>query len=182
MSKKPISRTEYKNYNISVYYDDRDTNNPVLSRLNRGVIGYLPYVENLLKIKIFGNLVIGENTIETIEQDNDYVSLPICLVETEYGYGLSVCRIDCQRYGIIYNSKENLDIFQKTEENDYSWAKNVFEKEVRLFSDYIEGRVYGYEITNEKDIVVDSCWGYIGVNDKELIEEAIKIIDKVYSN
>jgi|694.fasta_scaffold16738_14 hypothetical protein len=181
MSKEAISKTDYKNFNISVYYDNRDANNPVVNKLNKGIVGYLPYFENLLKINVLGNLALNEETISLIESDKNYISLPVCLVDTENGYGLSICRTDCQKYGIIYNSKENLNIFHKTEDDDYLWAEGVFEKEIKLFSDYIEGRVYGYEITNDKTVVVDSCWGYIGANEKEVLEEAKKLIDNIYS-
>lgn len=181
MSKNPISKTNHKNFTVNIYYDNRDANNPVVNKLNKGIVGYLPYVENFLKINVLGNLALNEDAIKLIEESKDYVSLPVCLVETESGYGLSICRTDCQRYGIIYNLKENLNIFQNTEDDNYLWAEEVFTKEIKLFSDYVEGRVYGYEIINNKEVVIDSCWGYIGTNEKEVLEEAVKLIDNVYT-
>jgi hypothetical protein len=181
MSKKAISKTAHKNFNVNIYYDERNTNNPVFNKLNKGIVAYLPHVENLLKINVLGNLALNEDSISLIEASNDYVSLPICLVDTENGYGLSICRTDCPRYGLIYNWKENLKVFQNTEDDNYAWAEEFFEKEIKLFSNYIEGRVYGYEIINDKDVVVDSCWGYIGTNEKEVLEEAKKLIDNIYS-
>lgn len=174
-----INSVEYKNHNIKIYYDDKSSNNPALSKLNKGIIVYLPYIENILKITP-GNMVLTEESIEKIQNNQEYISLPICLVEIDNRFALTTNKINCSSpYGIIYNTKENLLCYypNDTENN----AKKVFEKEVNLLSDFIEGKVYGYEIYNDKNSLVESCWGYIGVEESEIIEEAEEIIDKVYS-
>lgn len=66
---------------------------------------------------------------------------------------------------------------ENTEDN----SKLAFEKEISLLSDFIEGRVYGYEIYDNKNTLIESCWGYIGTEENEIIKEAEEVIDKVYS-
>lgn len=167
---KEIEKTFYKNHNIKIYYDERDCNNPVLSDLNKGVVAHLPEFKNLFDFNI-GKLLTQEEMF-AIENSNDYTFLPIYILELENRYVLSTERTDGKRFGLIYNNKEN--IFCENPELD-------FKKEVKLFSDFIEGKVYGYEIYNSKDSLIDSCWGYIGVNKEEVLEEAQNLIDNIYS-
>lgn len=176
---KQINNIEYKNHYIKIYYDDKQSNNPVLSKLNKGIVGYLPYIENILKITL-GNVILSEESIDLIQNGEDFISLPICLVELDDRYALTTNKINCSNlYGIIYNTKESLSCFypENTEDN----SKLSFEKEISLLSDFIEGRVYGYEIYDNKNTLIESCWGYIGTEENEIIKEAEEIIDKVYS-
>lgn len=47
------------------------------------------------------------------------------------------------------------------------------EGEIKEFSAYMEGEVYGYEILDKDDEVVESCWGFIGYEHcKEAADEA----------
>lgn len=36
------------------------------------------------------------------------------------------------------------------------------EEEVKEYSSFIEGQVYGYEVLDENDETLDSCWGFVG--------------------
>jgi hypothetical protein len=179
---KPFEEIPYKDYVINLYYDGRSCNNPIFSKSNSGIVGYLPYCENLINI-VPGNIALNSETIEKLESDENYVCLTVYLTQLDYGYGLSLNRTDSKKFGIIYNSKDVLNIInnKKDKDTEYNWAKNIFEKEIHLLSDFVEGRVYGYEIKNKDNITIDSCWGYIGVNKKEVVEEAESLIDRVYS-
>jgi hypothetical protein len=60
-----------------------------------------------------------------------------------------------------------------------AFIENILKSEVEVYSEYIEGNVYGYVIddpvTNEH---IDSCWGFIGDHDKSgLMEYATNAID-----
>lgn len=167
---KEIEKVLYKDHNIKIYYDERDCNNPVLSNLNKGIIAYLPEVKNLFNFNI--GIPLTEEEVNNIENSDEYIYLPIYILELEDRYVLSTKRTDGKKFGLIYNNKEN--IFCENPELD-------FEKEVKLFSNFIEGKVYGYEIYNSKDSLIDSCWGYIGANKEEVLEEAQNLIDNIYS-
>jgi hypothetical protein len=43
--------------------------------------------------------------------------------------------------------------------------KEILEGEVRTYSQYLEGDVYGYVIEDEDGCTRDSCWGYYGTED-----------------
>jgi hypothetical protein len=167
---KEIDKMVYKDHNIKIYYDERECNNPVLSNLNKGIIAYLPNIKKLFDFNI--GIPLTEDEMTAIENSDEYVSIPIYIIELENRYVLTTKRTDTKRFGLIYNDKEN--IFSKNPEVD-------FEKEVKLFSDFIEGKVYGYEIYNSKDSLIDSCWGYIGVSKEDVLEEAQKLINNIYS-
>ena len=54
------------------------------------------------------------------------------------------------------------------------------EGEVECWDTYYRGEVYGYEVYNEDDEFVDSCWGFYGEPD-EVMEEAVSIAESDYN-
>lgn len=71
---------------------------------------------------------------------------------------------------------------------EYGWKiltpkrRRLIEKyltgEVETYDNYLRGEVYGYEITpeNDKNNILDSCWGYFGDEDLEYLEKECKSI------
>jgi len=191
---KPMSVYSYKQHTVNIYYDNRPENNP---REHQGNLGTILYHSNK-----YG---IGDakahwhcSLIEGLEKSDRCVCLPIYAAVTINGIVLSTNPIggfaESGKCGIIHSTKFNLDLmkssfnsFRKDNKDllssfsDYDWAISIFKKEIRVLSDFLEGRVYGYEIENTSGEVLDSCWGYIGVDTKEIYEEAKEIIDKCYS-
>lgn len=54
-------------------------------------------------------------------------------------------------------------------------AMKVAEGEVKTYTQYLNGDVYGYEITDKDGENVESCWGFYGT--EECIKEAKSIVD-----
>lgn len=91
-------------------------------------------------------------------------------------------RWDSGLLGYIYVTKQKL-----TDENMSHFAKeqieSILKNEVELYSEYLNGEVYGYEIYKEGDDkeALDSSWGFYGMDiDKNgLLESAKEIIDSL---
>ena len=191
---KPMSVYSYKQHTINIYYDNRPENNP-REHDNLGTILYSNNKE-YHELCNWGDGVADWDDIEEIEKSDNCLCLPVYGAVTINGIVLSTNPIGgfgkSGKCGIIYSTKKQLDglknFFYHKDEKDllssfsyYDWAISIFKKEIRTFSDFLEGRVYGYEIENSSGEVLDSCWGYIGVDTKEIYEEAKDIIDKCYS-
>lgn len=193
---KPMSVYSYKQHAINIYYDNNPENNP-REHDNLGAILYSNNKE-YQELCNWGDGVADWDDIEELEKSDSCVCLPVYAAVTVSGIVLSTNPIGgfCEsgKCGIIHNTKHNLGLmkgsfnsFHKDSKSllssfsDYDWAISVFKKEIRVFSDFLEGRVYGYEIENTSGEVLDSCWGYIGVDIKEIYYEAKEIIDKCYS-
>lgn len=44
-------------------------------------------------------------------------------------------------------------------------ARKIAQAELDIYSAYVEGDVYGYEIFDQSGDLVDSCWGYYGIDE-----------------
>jgi hypothetical protein len=190
LKSKRVAFYVYKNHTIDIYYDSRPENNPRKYQGNLGTIFY-----NSNKYELGDVKVLDWSVIEEFEKSESCVYLPVYAAVTIDGFVLSTNPIggfcEAGKCGIIYNTKQNLDIlknsFHKEKDDllgsfsDYDWAISIFKKEIRVFSDFLEGRVYGYEIKNRSGEVLDSCWGYIGIDIQEIYDEAKDIIDKCYA-
>ncbi len=98
--------------------------------------------------------------------------------------GLSGWRWDSGQVGYIYVTKKKL-------EKEFGWKKltkkrikkveQILEKEVEIYSYYLEGAVYGYVIEDEDGNEIDdgSCWGFFGYDWEEngLLRDARGEID-----
>jgi hypothetical protein len=51
--------------------------------------------------------------------------------------------------------------------------------EVNTYDLFITGQVYGYEVTDDNDDCIDSCWGFITDDTNTLIEEGKDVIEYV---
>jgi hypothetical protein len=200
---KPMSVYSYKQHTINIYYDENPENNP-RKHDNLGTILYSSNKILYSNHKAYRELCSGGDKaadwaeIEEMQKSDNCSCLPVYGAVTMNGIVLSTNPIggfsESGKCGIIHSTKRNLDLmkgsyhsFHKDSKSllssfsDYDWAISVFKKEIRVFSDFLEGRVYGYEIENTSGEVLDSCWGYIGVDIKEIYYEAKEIIDKCYS-
>lgn len=45
--------------------------------------------------------------------------------------------------------------------------EKILEVEVEMYTQYVEGNVYGFEIVDEDDNHIDSCYGFYGSDHKE---------------
>lgn len=114
-----------------------------------------------------------EEVKKAIEKDyNVAVILPIYLYDHS-GLALSTspfsCPWDSGQVGWIYTTKEKLReeygvkyVTKKIKERAVSALKN----ELEVYSNFINGEVFGYVLKDEKGEEVDSCWGFYGLNFK----------------
>lgn len=82
------------------------------------------------------------------------------------------CQWDSGQSGCIYISKEKVREEFKVKRISPKLHKRVEEilkSEVKLYSQYLEGDIYGYRIFDDQGEEVDSCWGLFG---REYAEEA----------
>lgn len=108
-----------------------------------------------------------------IKEENPAVILPLYMYDHS-GISISTspfsCRWDSGQIGfILVSKKQALEEFggkiisaklkQKLE--------RILEGEVETYTQYVEGEVYGFEIVDEDDDIVDSCYGFYGSDHKE---------------
>jgi hypothetical protein len=112
----------------------------------------------------------GEMEKAIIKQDNVAVILPLYLYDHS-GQSISTspfsCRWDSGQVGfIVVSKKKALEEFggkivtKKLKER----LEKILEGEVETYNKYIEGEVYGFQIVDEDDEVIDSCYGFYGTD------------------
>ena len=107
------------------------------------------------------------------------VKLPVCILDHS-GLAISTGSFgdpwDSWQAGYIYVTAETL----KAEYLDHGYtmekaieaARECIQGEIETFDDYLRGNVYGYEITDESGVLLDSCWGYYGDSGLRDIKES----------
>lgn len=112
-----------------------------------------------------------EEVKSAIEKDNDVaVILPVYMYDHS-GIALATtpfhCPWDSGQVGWIYATKEKIrqwfnvkKVTAKIKEN----AAEILRKEVEVYSNYINGDVYGFVLKNKNGDVIDSVWGFYGID------------------
>lgn len=107
--------------------------------------------------------------------DHSNISMKTCRHGQHSGW-------DCGQVGFIYVTRENIlkeygvkRITKKLIEK----VENILINEVEIYSDYISGNCYGYNIENEEGDFIDSCCGFYGYDfeNNGLLEYAKNAID-----
>jgi hypothetical protein len=105
-----------------------------------------------------------------IKEENPAVILPLYMYNHS-GIAISTkpfsCRWDSGQIGFILVSKKKaLEEFggkivtAKLKER----LEKILEGEVETYTQYVEGEVYGFQIVDEDDDIVDSCYGFYGTD------------------
>lgn len=108
-----------------------------------------------------------------IKEENPAVILPLYMYDHS-GISISTspfsCRWDSGQIGFILVSKKKaLEEFggkivtAKLKER----IEKILELEVETYTQYVEGDVYGFQIVDEDDNIIDSCYGFYGSDHKE---------------
>lgn len=112
-----------------------------------------------------------EEVKEVIEKDHDVaVILPIYMYDHS-GIILSTtpfsCPWDSGQVGWIFATKKKVReeygvkyITKKIKEK----VREALIEEVRIYSEYVEGNVFGYILKDESGRELDSCWGFYGTD------------------
>lgn len=100
-----------------------------------------------------------------IEERGAKIVLPLSLYDHS-GISMAVGEgggWDSGQVGLIYMTREQL---KKEFNNDLIKATQALRNEVKDYSAYLEGDIYGYSIENiNTGEEIDSCWGFYGVED-----------------
>jgi hypothetical protein len=107
------------------------------------------------------------------KEENTAVILPLYLYDhsgISISTGAFSCRWDSGQIGFIFISKEKAIqefggkiVTAKLKER----LVRILEGEVETYDQYVRGEVYGFQIVDEYDDIVDSCYGFYGNSHKE---------------
>lgn len=92
------------------------------------------------------------------------------------------CGWDSGLFGLmaVHKDKAAKEFGDMTNAENYENAMKCLEAEVEEWNLYCKGEVYGFEVLDEDDCVIDSCWGYYGDEGaEEAMSEGIAIIDNI---
>ena len=100
----------------------------------------------------------------------DTIILPVYMMEhssIELSTGSFLCPWDSGQIGWIYCKKTTvIENWGKWDDSSKESAVKCMENEVEVYSDYVNGDVFGYEKYDENDELIDSCYGFIGMDHK----------------
>jgi hypothetical protein len=113
---------------------------------------------------------------EQKEYGNPVYRLPVYLYDHS---GLTVnttgfsCPWDSGQVGWVWATKNEIQtIFGADQEPDPKQVNDYLRGTVKLLDDYLTGNVYGYQIEDREGNELDSCWGFYGDPDENVIPEA----------
>jgi hypothetical protein len=146
-------------YTFEILVDDIPCN----PREENEHFGTIAYVSSRY---LLGDERVCSEKIDSILQDSDLFAVPV-YAYIHSGVALSLspfsCPWDSGMSGVIYIEKDTIrkcygDLSPSTLEK----VKRAFEAEIKEFSAYLNGEVYGYVVKDSEGREVDSCWGYYG--------------------
>lgn len=128
-------------------------------------IEWLESMLNLQEKEIYTNERLAELESKFF---NQFLALPIYLYDHS-GQSISTkpfsCRWDSGKVGYIYADKKAVlsefggkKVTKKLKER----ILNYLNSEVETYNEYVEGNVYGFQIVDEDENIVDSCYGFYG--------------------
>jgi len=214
MNNYVVEERDYKDYKIKLVSDDCPESPRDWCNLGKMVCSHRNYnlgdeqLKNSSFQEYFYNLCdIDEETptekAETILKEN-IVILPLYLMDHS-GLSINTCGFSCPwdsgQVGFIYCTLEKaLQEFTVTNKEEgweaitVNFGKSlkqqileVLEYEVQIYDDYLRGNVCGFEIHNEEDEIIDSCYGFYPEHAQHdefgyVFKEAESIIDAYVSN
>ena len=105
-----------------------------------------------------------------LKEENPAVILPLYLYDHS-GISISTspfsCRWDSGQIGfVLVSKKQALEEYGGVRVSSKTKVKieSVVEAEVKTYTQYIEGEVYGFQIVDEDDDIIDSCYGFYGTD------------------
>ena len=145
---------------------DNDPMSPRFTDCNLGTMLYASSRYNL------GDKQVSWEEINKIEKDSDNIVVPV-YAYIHSGIVLNTCGFSCPwdsgKCGIIYISKQQVREHFNVKRITAALKQKVIDMlkfEVAIFSNYLSGEVYGYQVIDD-DQVVDSCYGFYLKEDAE---------------
>lgn len=150
-------------YNLSIVTDS----DPISPRedMNLGTIYYSS------TRYILGDQQVSKDRIEDMINDKDMVYLPV-YAYIHSGVALNTtgfsCPWDSGMSGIIAVSKDEIRTqfnVKRITKKILDTVRNHLKNEVEVYSKYLNGEVYGFEVRDDNGNVVDSCYGFYSEED-----------------
>lgn len=175
---------DYKNYIIEIEQDTFPMN-PLENYSMFGNITYNPRSRYML-----GDTPMDGEKVDRIARSRDYITIPV-FAYVHSGATVKVgesnpftCPWDSGQSGIVFisraDARKELGIKRITKKQEER-IKEYLTGTVETFNQYITGEVYCYKIKDAEGNIIDSCWGYYGDPEKNLlIDDAKRIIDLYY--
>lgn len=128
-------------------------------------IEWLESMLNLQEKQIYTNERLAELETKFFSQ---FLALPIYLFDHS-GQSISTspfsCRWDSGKIGYIYVDKKTVlsefggkKVTKKLKEK----VLNILNGEVETYNEYVEGNVYGFQVEDEDENIIESCYGFYG--------------------
>lgn len=130
-----------------------------------------------------------ESAVEFVNGNPDIFFLPVYMYDHS-GVALQTSAFydpsDSGQVGFIFVDKSKV----RKEWNVKRISKRIrdivfrnLESEVKVYSQYLNGEVYGYVISDENGETVDSCWGFIGYDFvKQCAQESLEYLQSSENN
>lgn len=156
-----IEKIEHKGKTIEIHIDEDAT-----SPRENDNLGTILYVSGHY---ILGDKKVSPKEIAAIEARDDVIMLPV-YAYIHSGIALNTTGFsshwDSGQCGIIYADRESILKWFNAKKLTKALREKVKEclrAEIEEFGKYLGGEVYGYEIKDSAGEIVDSCWGFIGM-------------------
>jgi len=163
-----IKNIQQSGYTLRIHQDD-DPDSPA----NWDNLGQIAYSSSRYTL---GTEHVSRDRLDEIAagiEDGSLIGLPV-YAYVHSGATISTspfsCPWDSGQCGFVYCSASDAEDEWAGDSHFRANALRVLSGEVKTFDQYLTGDVYGYTITDKDGDVVDSCWGFYGIECAE--EEA----------
>lgn len=192
MEQYKIDTIKYRGYNINVYQDDNPETPREWDNLGTMVCFHKRYIlgDNKTGYKS-EDYESWEGLAKQVIKDHEplYI-LPLYLYDHS-GLRLKVgsfqgflpqghAEFDSGQIGFIFVSKKKIKEEWKVKKINKKLKEQVLktlESEVKTYDDYLSGNIYGFQIEDKEGNDIDSCWGFFGDYEEDLLSEAKGQID-----
>ena len=107
---------------------------------------------------------------QMIVNDSDIIILPVYMLDhsrVQLSTGAFSCPWDSGQIGWIYCTKNTvIENWGTWDDSSKESARKCMINEVECYSDYMNGDVFGYEKYDKNNELIDSCYGFIGMDHK----------------
>lgn len=166
---------ENKKFNIDIIYDENAESPREWDNLGKMICFHsrynLPNEQDLTNFKTDNFNSWEEMKKELIKEYDPCLILPVFMYDHS---GLSLntggfsCQWDSGQIGFILATKKQVMEEWKVKRISKklkSLVESNLKGEVETYSNYLNGDVYGFEITDENDEFLDSCYGFYEIED-----------------
>jgi len=174
----PIRTEEYKDHTIKVYLDEYSESPREWDNLGTMVCFHRNYILGDIhdfSVDELKKMVRRSDVISEALYLYDHSGITMSTTRDKWPFN---CPWDSMQIGYIFVTKERVrkEFGRKRVTNKLiKKIHEILRSEVGIYDVYIRGDVIGYEIVNQEEEVIDSCWGYFNL--EHLLEDARRVID-----